>query len=1075
MTVIKFILNNLRGHFRAHLFLIIGIAISTTVIIGALMVGESVTHSLIKSAELRLGQTTHTVTAGERFFTDGFGERMTKLVEGSVSALLLSDALASKPGGVVRLNQIQVLGCNNDLLSFGASDLIDSLGKDEVLISPNLATRLGIQKGDEFILKFSSAGLIPANAPFIAEEQEVKNLHVKVREVLSNEELARFNLKNIQTAPFNVFLRKEILQELLDLKDRSNVLLLATNQHRDEIDEAIDKAFQLQDAGLKVQFIEATKEWEVLSDRLFIDTITRRAFAQADRPVLTYFANRLQHDERGCPYSFVSSHKGLKGNDIWINSWLADDIRAKPGDTVQMTYFKVGPLRRLAEASELFVVQRVVPDNAFYWDATLMPQIPGLYDAGSCTEWEAGIPIDLTAIRDKDEAYWNDHKGTPKAFLAHDKALELFANRFGSYTALRYNESQRASIDDDFNSLKPQDLGWVITPVRDQAMDAAIGGVDFGQLFMGLSFFLVLAGLILCSSLFINQFEFRKKELGLLSSLGFSHSQIFRLFYAEHALLSIVGALFGVGGGIWYNQFVFSILNSNWNAIVRTDLLVVHLDVKTLIAGFAVSLGLLLFILWLLQRKAFKKGLNELQREVVSARMDGVNRVVNWLGKGFVLVSLVLLALQFLAFENTNPGLFFGAAFFLLVGLLIEFTFFLKRTTVKSTAFFQWRALIYTSVRRNRRRSSTIVSLFAIGTFLVLTTGLNRKDVLKGASELRSGTGGFELHIESTIPFWSDLNDSVVQQEMGFTTNFKTVMFRKLPGDDASCLNLNRITQPAILGVKPELLQERFSFATRTADVDLARSKNPWLSLKEKNRGNVINGIADQTVIKWSLGKNVGDTLVYATESGHQLKIRLIAGLANSVFQGHVIIDEEQLLRFFPTHSGANWILLETEDADMVSEEFLNLYRDKGLVITNSKGKLLEFYSVEETYLSIFMALGILAIVLGMFGLGVVLARSLFERRKELASFKSMGYSNGSVFRLIYGEYVFLLIAGLFIGGLTAVVAVIPVLASSDQSVSLLDAIVSMLLLITNGLVWILLITWWRLPKLNIKAALQGE
>jgi hypothetical protein len=39
-------------------------------------------------------------------------------------------------------------------------------------------------------------------------------------------------------------------------------------------------------------------------------------------------------------------------------------------------------------------------------DSTRMPWLPGLSDAGHCREWDAGVPIDLDAIRDKDEDYW---------------------------------------------------------------------------------------------------------------------------------------------------------------------------------------------------------------------------------------------------------------------------------------------------------------------------------------------------------------------------------------------------------------------------------------------------------------------------------------------------------------------------------------------------------------------------------------------------------------------------------------------------------------------------------------------
>ena len=45
-----------------------------------------------------------------------------------------------------------------------------------------------------------------------------------------------------------------------------------------------------------------------------------------------------------------------------------------------------------------------------------MPAFPGLADVDNCRDWKPGIPVDLDKIRPKDEQYWNEHRGTPKAF-----------------------------------------------------------------------------------------------------------------------------------------------------------------------------------------------------------------------------------------------------------------------------------------------------------------------------------------------------------------------------------------------------------------------------------------------------------------------------------------------------------------------------------------------------------------------------------------------------------------------------------------------------------------------------------
>ena len=64
--------------------------------------------------------------------------------------------------------------------------------------------------------------------------------------------------------------------------------------------------------------------------------------------------------------------------------------------------------------------------------------------------------------------------------------------------------------------------------------------------------------------------------------------------------------------------------------------------------------------------------------------------------------------------------------------------------------------------------------------------------------------------------------------------------------------------------------------------------------------GGLIPAIADETVIKWGLGLEVGDTLHYINSNGGTMELLLIGGLAPSVFQGNVIISNQRFLEQFP-------------------------------------------------------------------------------------------------------------------------------------------------------------------------------
>jgi putative ABC transport system permease protein len=75
-----------------------------------------------------------------------------------------------------------------------------------------------------------------------------------------------------------------------------------------------------------------------------------------------------------------------------INQWLADDLDARVGDTLLMRYFVVGPCANWKKGKKNSVSAAIVPMDEAMNDSILMPNLPGLSDAGSCRDWDTGIP-----------------------------------------------------------------------------------------------------------------------------------------------------------------------------------------------------------------------------------------------------------------------------------------------------------------------------------------------------------------------------------------------------------------------------------------------------------------------------------------------------------------------------------------------------------------------------------------------------------------------------------------------------------------------------------------------------------
>jgi hypothetical protein len=144
------------------------------------------------------------------------------------------------------------------------------------------------------------------------------------------------------------------------------------------------------------------------------------------------------------------------------------------------------------------------------------------------------------------------------------------------------------------------------------------------------------------------------------------------------------------------------------------------------------------------------------------------------------------------------------------------------------------------SSARRRKRSLATIGLLACGCFLIVAVGAFRLEANVDAAKRSSGTGGFALIGESTLPVSHDLNARAGRDFYGLNAadlaGVDVVSFRVRDGDDASCLNLNRAQKPRVLGVNPETLQSRHAFTFAEVAKGLTGEK-PWLLLKNNDGG----------------------------------------------------------------------------------------------------------------------------------------------------------------------------------------------------------------------------------------------
>ena len=1130
MTGATLVQRSLRFYWRTHLGVALGAAVSVAVLVGALAVGDSVPYTLKRLALERLGETDLALATPGRDFRAALADDLAGRLGARVAPVLALRGSASRGQGDTRvdLNQVRVLGVEGAFWSLAGPDAAPPCAEGEVVLNERAARGLGVGVGDEIRLRVEKPSALARDAPLSTDADASEVMWLKVASIAPDDQLGRFSLETNPVPPSNAFVPLGVLGEKAGRPGRANMLLVAgregTNVTPEAADAALREVWKPVAAGRHGDSpVESDSTWradadlsldrpvkgvlELRSGRIFLEPpVVEAARGPEAMGVLTYLVNEIRLGDRATPYAFVAAMgplgtEGVEGppspvppdmkdDEILVSAWLAEDLGAKPGDSLQMTYYVVGPGRTVRTAPpRRFRVRDIIPTEPADADRTLMPRFPGLADKKNCRDWEQQDLIDTRKIRPKDETYWDDHRGTPKAIVTLAAGQQMWANRFGDLTAIRWAASptgEKAIADRIRERLEPSAVGLFFRPVRAEALAASDQALDFGQLFLSLSMFLLVAALILMGLLFSLGVEQRSEEVGTLLALGFPPRRVRRLLLAEGAVLAAVGALVGLGLGVWYTRAVLVALSTVWRgAVGGTPSLTYHAEPLTLAVGVAAGMLVALGSIWLgVRRQARRPARALLAGDVedaheVSAPRGRGRRVGLWVSLAAAAGALVMVGIVVAARGEGQVAFFFAAGAVLLaagLGLVRSLLAAIERSSV--AARLTLGGLGWRNAARRRGRSLATVALVACGSFLVIAVGANRRDPLADAADRRSGTGGFALYAESSLPIYRDLADPKAQEAVGLDAaameGVAVVPLRVHEADDASCLNLNRVTRPRLVGVRPAEMESRFTFAKT---VKGAPAGDPWRLLERRAGDDVVPAVGDAATITWSLGKKVGDVLPYTDERGRTFSIRLVGSLAGSMLQGGLLVSEEAFIEKFPSESGYRMFLVDAPagKSGEAGRALARALAGAGLAVQPAPERLADFLEVENTYLAIFQALGGLGLLLGTAGLGMVVMRNVLERRGELALLRAVGFSRGALEWLIVWEHGGLLALGLGCGVAAALVAVAPALASVAVGVPPTWSLALVVLgVAASGLVWTYLAARWALGG-PLLAALRNE
>lgn len=769
----------------------------------------------------------------------------------------------------------------------------------------------------------------------------------------------------------------------------------------------------------------------------------------------------------------------LGDNDILLSSWLAEDLKVSVGDSISAKWHEVGSHGELPEIEQAFVVKGLfAADDVQTVDRNLTPSVEGVTDIEDFGDIRQPFEMDMERLTERDDDYWKEHRATPKAFVSLTTAEKLWDSRYGRYTSIRIggatgnvnlSESQLQAMADRLafeipRRLKPAAAGMMFRPVRQEGLNAAVGANDFTQLFIGFSFFLILSAIILASLMFRLGIQQRISQMGLLSALGWTAGRVRWLFVIEGLLVCIAGAVVGAVAAVYFAKLMIYGLTTWWVGAVGTQFLLLDIQLPKLLIAGVISLVLALTVIVLALRSFRSIGVrdqlagNAESAEHIAGSKRGLwAKLVTATGIGSIVTAFVI---PFVVILNLVPegeafgGLswqmvcFFLAGFACLVAGLFVLSVMLKRRAeaeTVSTVESSLGGLALANAARSPMRSILTTALIAFATFVIVAVGAGRRNPLSETPDITSGNGGFSLVAESAQPVLFDLNTADGRSQLNFReeqiaqlAGADVYPFGMKPGADASCVNLYQTRIPTMLGATPEFVQRGgFRFADTPGE-------NPWEQLNEElpNTGvadsesglRTIPVMGDMNTLMYSLKKGPGSTILFPSDEAPEFALKVVGMLDGSIFQGVLLMTDENLKRLDPDVAGARYFLIATaslDDMDRVSTALETSLNDFGFDAEPVSERLAGFLAVQNTYLSTFQLLGGLGLLVGTFGLAAVMMRNVVERRREIALMRAVGFTTSRVSRLILSENFVLLMWGILLGTGSALLAMLPHLRST--------------------------------------------
>ncbi len=782
------------------------------------------------------------------------------------------------PDGVFHAKGFAPPGVKLELYAF--QNNADISGND-AWANPTLAKQLNLKEGDFFTVRTLTIPSIPAEE-LMGRPPELKQIRFRYRGIW-HDTRRDVNFENPQLNANNLFVNHDYLAQTLGIEENAiNEIWVRGNCELP--DEMIWNLSCLSFGDWDGRPVLKSSAW-------FLPECIRGLFPDASGGITT-FAESLSDDNHQIDYFFVSAFE----NDIFPIekdcAVLADNVSANFPDGGKLSFFSMGAYRKLTR--ETASLQHIRKASDAHLGQALNPEAAGLTDVESCTDWDAGIPIDFDKVRQEDKDYWDKYKSKPKLYLNFQQAQQWFSP--GKYTVLIFEKG--ADVSDIrkkiINELRHDTILYRSDDIKTILENNIRNGVQFAPLFLGLSMFLIFSALLALSMMVKLHLFDRRKELDILSEYM---DGIHRFLFMEIITILLPGIIIGSIVGTVFCQMQLWMLERFWNGVILMEQIHFHWNMTSYLLGIGLSfLPMLVIILHALRHDSSK--------------------------------TVKFCFCESMQIDTTSR---LGALSFLR--------------------------------RLKHYRACIIILIFGfLGTLGVGAFGIKARG---------EDAFGWQFVMETILPV-------VPSTDHPFPDGVLPI--RVFTNDSADCSNILQASVPTVYGC------------------DLSRLTHDGDFLQKSSAA------VDMGSLYWIMKKRIGDTISYPNGN-----ITLSRTMKASVFQRGILVGDDTFQSLFPDVQGARFFLMKDKET---AEKYKQLLEPYGLSTWTSDEFMSEAERFQNHYLAIFLQLGILGFILGLFSLLLLMLRNLHAERRTIRFLLDMGLSQSELYRQYMAENMLLFMSG---------------------------------------------------------------